>query len=269
MGGISRYLRLWGALGRYGLIRELSFRGNFLIKVTVEMLWLGILLIFYRTVFSQTNVVASWSETQFLFFIACHYALGGVLETFFLSNCGEFADLIRSGDLDFYLVKPIDEQFLVTCRNIDWSTVPNILVGVIIMIVALNQMEWNFDVTKLLLFGVAFLCGVGLCYSFLLILTSSSVWLVRNQSLYEVWWLFTTLMRYPRDIFMTSWAAPIGLFFTFIIPIMLVINVPANTMVKIFDPWFVLFMILATGVLLIVSRMIFRAALRTYRSASS
>src|SRR5271165_2840793 len=52
--GISRYVRLWLALARYGLIRELSFRGNFLIKVTVEILWLAILLIFYRAVFART-----------------------------------------------------------------------------------------------------------------------------------------------------------------------------------------------------------------------
>ncbi len=44
------------SLGRYTLSRELAFRGNFLVKVSVEVLWLGILLAFYRTVFAKTAV---------------------------------------------------------------------------------------------------------------------------------------------------------------------------------------------------------------------
>ena len=52
-----------------------------------------------------------------------------LIETLFLENCNEFADLVRSGDLDFFLLKPIDEQFLVSCRRIDWSCAPNVLLG--------------------------------------------------------------------------------------------------------------------------------------------
>jgi ABC-2 type transport system permease protein len=267
--GMGRYVRMWLGLARYGLIRELTFRGNFLVKIAVEVLWLGILLIFYRTVFARSDHVASWTEAEFLFYVGCHFALSGVLETFFLENCGNFADLVRTGDLDFYLTKPIDEQFLITCRTIDWSTAPNVLMGAALMVFALNALEWEFDPLRLGLFLVLFVCGVGIAYSFLLMLTASSVWLMRNQSLYEVWWLFTTLMRYPREIFMDSWAAPLGWFFTFVIPIMVVISVPANTMVKVLDPWFIAFTMAAMVVLLIVSRRVFRTALQRYRSASS
>ena len=129
MAGFARYLRLMLALARYGLARELAFRGNFLVKISVELLWLGILLVFYQTVFAQTNYVANWTQSQYLFFVGCYFALEGLLETLFLSNCNEFSELVRSGNLDFFLLKPIDEQFLVTCREIDWSTAPNLFLG--------------------------------------------------------------------------------------------------------------------------------------------
>src|SRR6188768_1821834 len=106
---IGRYLRLWSALARYSLTRELAFRSNFLVKIFVELLWLSILLLFYQTVFAKTDMVASWNREQYLFFVGCYFAMGGVLETFFLDNCNNFADLLRTGDLDFYLLKPIDE----------------------------------------------------------------------------------------------------------------------------------------------------------------
>jgi ABC-2 type transport system permease protein len=181
--------------------------------------------------------------------------------------------MIRSGDLDFVLIKPIDEQFLVSCRNVDWTTVPNIVAGASVMVHSLVALEWSFDPLRLSLFVVLFVCSVGLAYSFMLTLTATSVWMVRNQSLFELWWLFTTLVRYPREIFAGTWAAPVGFAFTYVIPVMLIINVPASVMVRGLDlalNWpVVLGTVVATGVVLLVSRWFFRLALRRYRSASS
>ncbi len=197
-----RYARLLGSLGRYTLAREMAFRGNFLVKVIVEVIWLGILLAFYRTVFAKTSVIASWTEPEYLFFVGCFFALNGLIETLFLENCNEFAQLVRSGDLDFLLLKPIDEQFLITLRRIDWGCAPNVIMGAAVMGIALVQMHWAFDLGLLVCFLALFVCGTLIAYSFMLVLTSFSVWLVRNQSLMEMWWLFSSLARYPKEIFL-------------------------------------------------------------------
>ena len=60
-----------------------------------------------------------------------------------------------------------------------------------------------------------------------------------------------------------------GVFFTFILPILLVVNVPADAMVRVLDPAMVGFTLVATVALLWVSRRFFQYALRSYRSASS
>jgi ABC-2 type transport system permease protein len=266
---MARYLRLMAALARYGLARELAFRGNFLARIAVEVIWLGLMLVFYRTVFTRTSVVAGWAEGEYLFFVGCYFALAGLVETFFLNGCNEFADLVRSGDLDFLLLQPIDEQFLVTCRSIDWATVVNPVLGAGVMGLALYEMGWHFDPLRATLFVGLFLSGLALAYSFLVMLTATSVWLVRNQSLYEMWWLFTSLMRYPREIFKGPLATPLGFVFTFVIPVMLVISMPAEAMVKALQPLTVAFTVGVTALLLAGSRKFFRLALRRYRSASS
>jgi ABC-2 type transport system permease protein len=270
MQNIKRHLRLYLALCRYSLAREMAFRGNFLAKVSVEVLWLFILLGFYRTVFTKTSNVATWSESEYLFFVGCYFALAGVIESLFLYNCNEFADLVRTGDLDFYLLKPMDEQFLVTCREIDWCALANVVMGTAIMALGLAGLGWTFDLVRLIVFLILCVGGIAITYSCLVFLTALSVWLKRNQSLYEIWWLFSSLMRYPREIFYGPWASPLGMFFTFIVPILLVVNVPANVLVRrAFDPGMVAFTVVAAVVLLATSRWFFRHALRRYRSASS
>ena len=99
--------------------------------------------------------IAGWPEPQYLFFVGCFFALNGLIETLFLENCNEFAELVRTGDLDFLLLRPIDEQFLITCRRIDWATAPNVLMG------GgrdgrsrSSQMGWPFDPLRVLAFLV-------------------------------------------------------------------------------------------------------------------
>jgi ABC-2 type transport system permease protein len=267
--GLARYSRLLGSLARYTLAREMAFRGNFLVKVSVEVLWLGILLAFYETVFARTSTIAEWSRTEYLFFVGCFFAINGLSETLFLENCNEFGELVRTGDLDFLLLRPVDEQFIITCRKIDWSTAPNVLMGAALMVFALAQMHWRFDPVRVAAFVVLFACGTLLAYCFMLVLTSFSVWMVRNQSLMEMWWLFSSLARYPREIFARTWAEPIGRFFTYIIPVLLVSNVPARAMVKALDPRLAAFTLFATVATFWLSRRFFYKALRSYRSASS
>src|SRR5436309_2689026 len=89
MQSLFRYLRLFAAFGRFSLLSEMAFRANYLLKVTVEILWIVLLLFFYRTIFAQTSVVADWSEAEYMFFLGCYYALEGLMETLFLGNCTE------------------------------------------------------------------------------------------------------------------------------------------------------------------------------------
>jgi len=109
-----------------------------------------------------------------------------------------------------------------------------------------------------------------IAYSFLVMLTSSAVWLVRNQSLFEMWWLFTSLMRYPREIYRVAGFSTMDVFFSFVVPILLVVYVPAQVMAKrLFEPAYVASMLVATVVMLAGSRRFFKYVLRRYRSASS
>ncbi len=266
-----RYLKLWLVLARFALLHEMAFRSNFLLKVFVEVLWLTILLLFYDVIYSKTDTIQGWDRHQYQFFVGCYFAVEGIIETLFLENCHDFSHQVRTGNLDTMLLQPIDEQFLITMRRVDWSTVPNVLMGAGVMIFAVgNASTIQIGTTQGVLFLVSFVCAVLLAYSFLLMLTSSAVWMVRNQSLMELWWLFSSLMRYPREIFQNSWAWPIGRIFTWVLPVMLTISVPAEIMVRPLSRWeYAVWLVIATVMMLTLSRRFFRRALRRYRSASS
>jgi ABC-2 type transport system permease protein len=262
----------------------MTFRANFLIDCVTSVTWMAMNLGFYLIIFKYTRQIAGWDQYEFFAFLATTMIVNSIVQSFFMPNCEELSELIRTGGLDFALLKPIDTQFLISLRKIEWSGLSNFAAGIILLGVSLYQMTHRADdplvlsPISLALYCYFVLCGVAIMYSTMISLAATSIWLGQNRSLYDFWFYITNFSRYPMEIYDGPWGNPLRLVFTFVLPILLVVNVPARVIAWPFGAdaaqsamtWSLCgFMLLATALSFAASRWLFQRALRGYRSASS
>jgi ABC-2 type transport system permease protein len=272
-----RYGLVLATFARNSLVRDMTYRANFMIECITSLAWVLMNLGFYLLVFQYTSSIGpdsegGWSKHQFFVFMATSMIINSVVQALFMPNAEEFGELIRTGGLDFALVKPIDTQFLVSLRRIEWSPLANLLLAGGLLSYALGKLGVMPTVWHFLLYPLYVLCGVAVLYSLMIAMAAVSVFLGRNQSLYDFWFYITNFSRYPKEIYHGRFGTPLQYFFTYLIPVLVVINVPARLLAKPFDgsQWdLALFAIVATAGSLLVSRWIFTRALARYRSASS
>jgi ABC-2 type transport system permease protein len=104
----------------------------------------------------------------------------------------------------------------------------------------------------------------------MIVLASISVWVVRAQSLHELWFYIVQFGRSPSEIYSDSaLGLAIKVMLLYIIPVMLAVNMPAKFAVKAIEWPMVIYTLVMAGVLLFLSRRFFYFALERYRSASS
>jgi len=116
------------------------------------------------------------------------------------------------------------------------------------------------------------LCGVAILYALVIMLAAATIQLGRNQSLYDFWFYITNFSRYPAEIYAGPWGGPLRTVCTFVVPILLVVNIPARVLAKPLSGeawWPVAGTVIAAAAALVVSRLFFQAALAKYRSACS
>jgi len=198
--------------------------------------------------------------------------INSLVQTFFMTNVDELTDLIRTGGLDFILLKPIDTQFLVSLRRVEWSSLSNFVFALAMLGYALVRLAYVPGPIQVALYLVYLACGVVIYYSLMIALASATVWMGRNLTLYDFWFYITTFSRYPMEIYRGPVGRPLRQFFTFIIPVLVVVNVPARMIVPTLEgkSWpLAAFTILATAASAAMSRWLFQLALKSYRSASS
>ena len=178
------------------------------------------------------------------------------------------------------MLKPIDTQFLVSLQRVSWSSLSNFAVGLMLLAFSVWKLTTRetapltLHPLMLVLYPFYIVCGVLILYALMFSLAATSIWLGRNQTLYDFWFYITNFSRYPMEIYQGTIGDPLRWFFTFIIPVLVVINVPARIMAWPLHPakqtwWLAAFAIAATVGSCGMSRWIFKRALLSYRSASS
>ena len=279
-----RYLKVFLTFARNSLVRDMTFRMNFILQCLTSISWTVMNIGFYIIVFQftkQIGVDTGWGKYQFFIFLATTWLINSLVQAFFMPNAQEFSELIRTGHLDFALVKPIDTQFLISFQKVDWSALSNFWMGIALLGFSLSHLmtvpesPLELHPVVFLLYPIYIFCGCLIMYSVMITLAATSIWLGRNQTLYNFWFYLTNFSRYPMEIYWRSWGWSLWGVFTFLIPVLVVVNVPARLMAQPVSPrsnwelWLTGFAVLATVMSLWVSRVIFRRALMSYRSASS
>jgi len=263
---LRRYLKLYAALWKNSVTREMSFKGNFILWIVVELLWFGLQLSFVSVVFSQTETVGTWTRWEMVLLVGASNFIQQLYQAFFLTNCTNLSELVRTGKMDFLLLLPANTRFLVSLRVVDLGAFVNALFALCVMVYAAGKLQLHPQAVQIL--GFLALCGVGILihYSLMFILATISFWTVRAQGIVWGYYNLFNIARMPDEAFRGAFKGV----FTFALPVLLVSNVPTRVLAdKASSPasWALL---LGLGLVWAgISEWFWRLSVRRYTSASS
>jgi ABC-2 type transport system permease protein len=263
----KRYADVYAIMFRNSLIREMSFKANFLLWMGVELLWFMGQLVFIEVIFSYVDRIGDWTKWEVVLLVGTHQLISQIFQAFFYANLANLPELVRTGRLDFLLLQPLDSQFAVSTKQFGLDNLVNALVGVGFITMALVKLSVMPTLLQISLFMIAVVLGVMIHYCVFLALATASFWIVRSQGLIYGYYSIFNLGRYPDVIFR-------GLFkfvFSWIIPVIVVSNIPSRLLVRAADsPGLLLSQLGAATLLVVVAiRLFWQLAVRRYSSASS
>jgi len=263
---LPRYLKLYAALWKNSVTREMAFKGNFLLWIVVELLWFGLQLCFISVIFSQTDSIGTWTQWQMVLLVGASNFIQQLYQAFFLTNCTNLSELVRTGKLDFLLLLPVNTRFLVSLRVVDLGAFVNALFALCVMAFAAVKLQLHPTALQLLGFGA--LCGAGILihYSLMFILATICFWTVRAQGIVWGYYNLFNIARMPDEAFRGAFKAV----FTFALPVLLVSNVPTRVLADKAGSPFAWLLLLGVGAAwAAVSEWFWRFSVRRYTSASS
>ncbi len=262
---MKRYLKLYWAFFTNCLIREMEFRTHFFLSNLISISWSTVFLLTYFFIFRQISSVNGWTLEQMLLLTAIYFLADRIFDSFLEINFEEFVDLVNTGRLDLILTKPVNSQFIVSLRRFSFSFIISSLIMVGLLIYLVGRYFWPLPLINIFAFLLIFSAGVVISYSLWFITLLPVFWWGRVDNIQHLFRPFHQLTRIPIDI-----TGPIiRPLFTFVLPLVFVATVPAQSLIGKLNYWLVFYGIAAAVILFYLSHYLWRFSLRHYTSASS
>jgi len=261
---MRRLLQLTRAFWANSLAADLEYRVDFLISAVTALFSFGAGLLVLHVMFGYTTNLGGWTFHQALALYGIYLLLEEFAGGFLAYNIGSLPELIRRGDLDFTLLKPVNSQLQVSIRHFRIVGLPAYLLALGILIYAMVEMGSLTALNVLLL--IAFLaCAMLIIYAIWSLLHTLAFWLVRVDNLSQIFFAFFRVARFPIGAF----PGAMQIIFTVVIPIAFITTVPASAASGILDWRFGIAAPVIAVIGLWLSHRFWQFALRHYTSASS
>lgn len=262
---MKKYIKLYFVFLRANMIKLFTYRGDF---------WLGFLLTGAQSIaillglnimFIHINNIAGWSYHDMLVLLGTFMLTDALSWMLFRAGVNDLDTIINKGDLDWYLIKPIDTQFMVTVQRLDAQDAGRSFVGIPILIYGLQNSEIFATLLNIPLFIVTLLLGQVVLYSITMAVKTVSFKSIQGWATSAISWRFYDLARYPVDIY----SGAMRIIYTFVLPLVFIATVPAKVLTGNFELYMLFGAIAAAAISLCIVRLIWNKALSGYSSASS
>ena len=262
---MTRYLQIWLASARYSIVRTLMFRFDFFLWATVELFWMSVNLLMISVIYDHTNSIAGWSKYEMLLLVGTSLLVQRFLMGFFWSSIFELGRNIRSGYFDFFLAQPGNILFMASTRKLDLDGILNSFVAMGVVAYSAHRLGLHPSAADLALYAVMIACGLVIHYSMLVLSISVAFWITSAQGIEGIYFTLSEFSRLPREAF----RGLASLVFVWLLPVVVVSNAPAHTLLHGFQPVWALALLAAALLWLGAAVFVFHRGLRRYSSASS
>lgn len=196
---MKRILRLERIFIAQYLKQMLEYKGDFIIGVIGVCLIQGLNLVFLKIIFKEIPSLNGWSLNQILFIYGFSLIPKGIDHLLFDNLWAVGQKLVRKGEFDKYLTRPINPLFhiLVECFQVD--AIGELFIGIFLVISTFSSTHWTMF--KVLIFVVVLPFATSIYTSLKIITSSIAFWTKESGNISYIFYMMNDFSKYPVNIY--------------------------------------------------------------------
>lgn len=257
---LHRHVKLFIRFRSIDMMKVLEYRSSFIFWVLINILWSLFNIIFFSILVDVSGSIGGWNRQEVFVLLGVFTIIDAFTWSIFYTNLSEYASDIFDGRLSLLLCRPVNTQFYIMSRKLNPQIMFRLLIGIIIVIMSLSQLNiWPAFFTWMLFLtflSISFIC----LYSFWFMLTTCAFFFERLENINEIIPAVRRLWQVPRSVYQGA----ISVSLTNIIPFLLITSVPSEILLHRFSYSVLLYYAVFTFILFLLSKRFFTFAVRHY-----
>jgi ABC-2 type transport system permease protein len=260
---LKKYGGIYSEFIATSIAEATTYRVQFVLLIFMDLFFYASSYFSVDFIFAHVDTLGGWNRDHFLFFVSFALVVDHIHMTFISENFWNFAYEIRTGKLDFILLKPANTIFVIFFRLIRAASFCNIFVPWALLIyhgmrIGLSPLAWAS-----VPLGVGLALSLQVCLE--IIISMAMFWTIESYGINFLRMQLQQLSRWPDFIYRTT-ARRI---FTFAVPLLLIGSAPVRFLFDQSDVSLLFLLLAFLPITWICIAYLWRLGLRHYESASS
>lgn len=261
---IFRYWKFWLLIAQNSMQEAFVNRATNILFILGKCIRLVFSLLFLLAIKNQLQFFGGYTTNQLLIFFLTYQLIDVIAQALF-RGVYNFAYIIRRGEFDFALLKPINPLFQSLMGNPDINDVLFLIPTFATVFFLIHQAAVNFTFFNILLYIILLINGLLIATALHITILVFGIITMEVDGLTWLYRDFLYLGQLPVDVY----KQPIRSLLSFIIPVGIMITIPARQLLGLSNVSNII-IASATGIsIFIFSLKLWNVALKKYSSASS
>ena len=195
---MKKYQRMHLIFIRQYIMQIMEYKVDFVVGVLEVFLTQGLNLLFLNVIFQHIPSLEGWTFQEVAFIYGFSLIPKGLDHLFFDNLWALGQCLVRKGEFDKYLTRPINPLFHILVETFQIDALGELLVGGVLLATTLSSIAWTLP--KFLIFLVCIPFAT-LIYTSLKIATASiAFWTKQSGAMIYIFYMFNDFAKYPISI---------------------------------------------------------------------
>lgn len=263
---IKTHLRHYWMLIKFNTKLDVAYNVNFWVSFLTDFAIYFIQVITFSAIFMNVGTINGWNMYHMIFFLGTFTIIDSLcMMTYFFGLIFIPRD-IRQGELDKFIVKPINTLFYMVTRHFQFSNILNVLMGIGFVVYAVSNLAIEVTIIKVVGYIVLLILMYLLLFGLMLIVRTAAFWFINIDALME---LEDQLINFAFKIPGVVFQGVYKVIFFFILPYGLIATIPTQYFTEnLTGSSLVVSCVIALG-FFILSVKIWNVGIKHYSSASS
>lgn len=208
-------MSMYGAFARAAFMTQLEYRGQYLLRMVSKLTGWSVGFLSVMILLMRFSDIGGWNRYEVLLLYSFDVLSYAIAATFFMGSFQKLPRLIRQGELDLVLTKPVNPMVYLICTKVSAGYTTNYAIGTAMIVLCFRRLHLAVTPGRVC-WLIIDLLGAALIQAAAFVITAvPSFWLLKCEGLYYLFFKnVTDFLQYPLTIYHRG----VQLFLTFILP---------------------------------------------------
>jgi ABC-2 type transport system permease protein len=197
---LKKYFTIFSINYAASISRDIAYRVNFILGLFGAFCFVGMNYFLIIFLFQKISL-GPWSQREMLVFLGNFYIIWYAIFFLFYRGFVYLIRYIRNGLFDYYLIRPVDTQFLVSVIGGGVHNLLAIFFGLGLLIFGLFQLQSTPAPINIILWVPTMIVAILDCYSFIFLLVLLNFRYGYLEEILNLAFSVQEFSRYPVDAF--------------------------------------------------------------------